>query len=168
MARNRFGVAVDALVAVTCVAVLTVIGMRLWGPARAPVGAFPDVTGAALADTVGVDWSSADRTLVLSLHSECRFCTASLPFYRRLLDARRDSPVRVVVAASTEDTAIHAYLDDGGVQPDRVVTVEAGALPIAATPALFLVDRGGIITGAWIGQLGDEQETAVLDALFGE
>ena len=103
----------------------------------------------------------------MSLHSECRFCTASLPFYRRLLDARGNAPVQVVVAASAQDTAIHDYLDDGGVQPDRVVTVEAGALPLPATPALFLVDRAGVVTDAWIGQLGGARETAVLDTLYG-
>lgn len=167
MTRNRFAGAVDALVAVVCVAALALIGMRLWGPVQAPAGAFPDVTGAALADTVDIDWSSADRTLVLSLYSECRFCTASLPFYRRLLEARGDAPVQVVVAAPTEDAAIHTYLDDAGVRPDRVVTVAAGTLPVGATPALFLVDRAGVVTDAWIGQLHGEQEAAVLGALLG-
>lgn len=168
MAHNRFGIVVDVLVAVVCVAALTMIGLRLWGPARGPAGAFADLTGTAVSDTVNIDWSSADRTLVLSLHSECRFCTASLPFYQRLLDTRGDAPVQVVVAASAQDTAIDSYLDGGGVQPDHVVDVDEGALPVAATPALFLVDPAGVIIDAWVGQLGDEQETAVLEALFGE
>lgn len=171
MTRTRFAVAVDALVAVVCVAVLVVIGMRLWGAggtAPAHAGAFPDVTGTAVADTVNIDWSAADRTLVLSLHSECRFCTASLPFYRRLLDARGDVPLQVVVTAPAEDAAIYTYLDDGGVRPDRVVTVEPGTLPIAGTPTLFLVDGSGVVTHVWPGQLGDEQETAVLDVLYRE
>ena len=103
---------------------------------------------------------------MLSLHSECRFCTASLPFYQRLLDTRGDAPVQVVVAASAQDTTIDGYLAAGGVQPDRVVTVEAGALPLAGTPTLFLVDRGGVITNVWAGQLDDEQETAVTEVLF--
>lgn len=72
----------------------------------------------------------------------------------------------LVVAASAQDTTIDGYLAAGGVQPDRVVTVEAGALPLAGTPTLFLVDRGGVITNVWAGQLDDEQETTVMEALF--
>ena len=32
----------------------------------------------------------------------------------------------------------------------------------------LLVDPAGVIIDVWVGQLGDEQETAVLEALFGE
>lgn len=168
MTRNRFAVVVDALVAVGCVASLLVIGTRLWGPDRVVAGAFPDVTGTAIADTVRIDWSSAERTLVLSLHSDCGFCTASLPFYKRLLETRSDAPVQVVAAASPQDADIHAYLDRAGVRVDRVVTVEAGELPIAATPTLFLVEPDGVIAGTWVGRLDEEQETAVMEALFEE
>lgn len=166
MTRNRFAAAVDVLVAVVCVTILVALGLRLWGPERAAAGAFPDVTGTPIADTVNIDWSSAERTLGLSLHSKCRFCTASLPFYKRLLDARGDAPLQVVAAASTQDADIHAYLELAGVRVDRVVTVEAGELPITPAPTLFLMNPAGVIVDTWVGELGEDQETAVMEALF--
>ena len=100
------------------------------------------------------------------LQSECGYCQQSIPFYRRLLE-HDTADVQIVVAAPPHDTGIEDYLASEWVNPDAVVFVEGGVLPVSGTPTLLLVDSEGLVTHAWIGLLDAGREAEVIDALFG-
>lgn len=53
------------------------------------------------------------------------------------------------------------------IDPDAVVFVEGGVLPVSGTPTLLLVDSEGLVTHAWIGLLDAGREADVIEALFG-
>lgn len=116
-----------------------------------------------------VDWTAAEHTLVLSLDSECMFCTESIPFYRRVQTHDGvTSDVQIVVVAPFYDLEMEDYLVEQGLQPDEVVMVnELNTLPDSGTPTLLLVDRDGLVTHAWIGLLSSDREEEVLTAVFG-
>ena len=114
-----------------------------------------------------VDWAAAQHTLVLSLDSECIFCTESIPFYRRM-QAHDATDVQIVVVAPFYDFGMMDYLAAQNLQPDKVVMVnELNTLPDSGTPTLLLVDRDGLVTHAWIGLLSSDREEEVLSAVFG-
>ena len=115
---------------------------------------------------VDVDFATAEATLIMVLRSDCPYCQESMPFYRRLLE-RNTADLQVVVAAPTRDTGINDYLASEGVNPDSVVLVEEGALPVPGTPTLLLVDGEGLVTHAWIRLLNAEREEEVIEAVLG-
>jgi hypothetical protein len=46
----------------------------------------------------GVDWKANSKTLVLALSTSCHFCSASAPFYRKLVDFQQGHPRLSIVA----------------------------------------------------------------------
>ena len=164
------GLLSDVLIIVVAVVVLGVIGIRytsLFGaptdfrtPGAQAVGERIDSVG------VDIDFGASAKTLVMALDSDCVFCQQSMPFYRRLLEADR-ADTQIVVATSPDDSAIIDYLSTERVNPDTVVFVEPGTLPVPGTPTLLLVDDQGLITHAWVGLLDDYREAEVISSLFG-
>jgi len=97
------------------------------------------------------------------LRSDCPFCDQSKPFYEQL--AKRDrTGVQIVVAAPRGDADIESYRPV--LEPDSIVFVEPGVLPVSGTPTLLLVDSDGLVEAAWIGLLGSDRQKEVLTAVF--
>jgi peroxiredoxin len=86
-----------------------------------------------------------------------------MPFYRQLLDlpAVKAKEVRLVVASAEPPATVNTYLQQYGVNPDKV-TSSAATRP---TPTLVLVDRKGTIRGMWIGKQKPEAERDVVNRL---
>ena len=165
---------VSLLADVVLIAVGLIVAGTLLSRPSTPAGAIPTELLSEEDSFVGqpyafdqVDWTAAERTLVLSLDSECVFCTESIPFYRRV-QAYDDADVQIVVVAPFYDQEMKDYLAAQDLQPDQVVIVnELNALPDSGTPTLLLVDRNGFVTHAWIGLLSSDREKEVLAAVFG-
>ncbi len=153
--------AADLLTIGLCVVMLAFFAREYSRPASAPTPTIQDV----YIDRAVADFGRTSKTLILALKTDCVFCQRSAPFYRRLIEHDRPD-VQIVVAAHPNDHGIEAYLASEGVNPDSVVFVESGALPVRGTPTLLLVDGEGLVTHAWIGLLNADGEAEVLDAVF--
>jgi hypothetical protein len=100
-------------------------------------------------------------TFVLATSSSCRYCTASMPFYARLIAA--GGPVIAVTSEPLADNL--KYLTSHGVSPIKVVSAAANGLRFRATPTLLLVDTGGIVQGVWFGKQNEQGEKDILGRL---
>lgn len=119
--------------------------------------------------SLGIDFGQAHKTLILVLRQDCEFCTASMPFYRAMLAARRSSigpRLQLAVAAPARDTGIGAYLEGHGVVPDVLVQMAPGDLPATLAPTILLVDSRGTILEKWDGALTKQDEQRLLERLF--
>jgi len=160
--KTRLDVAVN--VAVLCVCVLiAVIAVKKFLLNNPPSGLSIPKKGTHLSLS-GVDWSRADRTLVMGLSTQCHFCSESTDFYQRLLKAATASKVPVVAvfpqptAEAQEYWEAHALASNG-------VDLEQSPLDrisVSATPTLIVVDRKGLIAGAWVGKLAASGEAEVI------
>ena len=147
------------------VAMITVCITLLWGQVvrRAPpagdaaegagaVRVFREPPAYSVGDVFGTvegfDAAAAPMTLAVFLRSGCRYCTESMPFYRRLAATERRA--RIVVFGAQTVPTLTAYLDEGGFKPDQVLQVKAGVLKFYATPTLALVGSDGKIKGVWL------------------
>lgn len=155
---------VDVLTIIVGLAALIVIGARFVTPPASSVEIADNVR--LDAEATGIDFSVESKTLLMVLRSDCGFCQESMPFYRRLLE-RDTSNVQVIVAAPPYDAGIGDYLASEEVNPDSVVFVNAGVLPVSGTPTLLVVDAEGLVTHAWVGLLNADREEEVFNALFG-
>lgn len=173
---TRFDPAVNVLIAFTCL-VVSAAGIQHLMQTRGRTAANQRSTtliptqltsGKEITLLPEVRFSAADATVVLFLSSRCRFCADSLDFYRRLSEAKASSKRRVrVVAAGREPAPIlDHFLATGGVAIDQVVST--GERPTASsTPTIVIVDRRGIIQGAWIGRLSQEGEMSIVRTIRG-
>ena len=98
----------------------------------------------------GVDWSKADKTLVMVLSTTCRFCTESGPFYRKLANARGKVRMIAVLPQSVEEG--RRYLEDLGVDVSEVVQAPLSSIGVTGTPTLVLVSQDGTVTSTWLGK----------------
>lgn len=164
MIKNWLPLVADCVTIAVGVVVLGIFGARYFDFPPSPENV--EAVDVRLdATTVGVEWSAAAKTLIMALDSECVFCQESMSFYRRVA-ASATTDVQVVVAAPPDDTGIHERLEAESLEPDALVIVERGVLPVSGTPTLLLVDNEGLVTHAWIGRLDADGEADVLNVLF--
>lgn len=106
--------------------------------------------------------------LLAVLSSECRFCTESMPFYKRIAAHPAVAAGRVkfqVVSVQPVDV-MHDYLRRHGFAPAAVLTAQETGAYVRGTPSLILTDREGVVTASWSGALPSEEERNVVTTLI--
>lgn len=83
-----------------------------------------------------------------------------MPFYKSLL-ATRDHTATIAMSFDPE-VRLRRYLDRNGLQFDRVISIPAGSVRVAATPTLLLIDSKSVVLAIWIGQMSKHDEAALL------
>lgn len=114
-----------------------------------------------------VDWSKSNKNLLLVVSESCKYCTASAPFYQRLVQerAKRDS-FRLTAILPQPVSDGRKYLNGLGVSIDDIKQLSPNAaLRIRGTPTLLIVNSAGIVTDEWVGKLPPEKEAEVLSRL---
>src|SRR5437764_10648978 len=57
--------------------------------------------------SLDVDWKQSKQTLVLAISSVCHFCTDSAPFYRTLIQNKRDTRVVAILPQPVEEGKVY-------------------------------------------------------------
>jgi thioredoxin-related protein len=119
-------------------------------------------------DLPNADWDKSDKTLVMALSTNCRFCTESTPFYKKLAEKNANNEnVRLVVVTPQDITEAKNYLEKHEVLVNRIKQSTLNKIQVSGTPTLILVDRNGKVLNSWVGKLPPEKETEVIKSLFG-
>lgn len=112
----------------------------------------------------GVHWETG-KTLVFALSTGCHFCTASAPFYQRLLKTQGAGKWHAIAVLPQSVESARAYMSERGYNIPQVVQLDLSRLGITATPTLLLVDSTGTLEQEWVGQLGPTDENDVAEHL---
>lgn len=116
-----------------------------------------------------VNWQLNKQTLLLVLRNGCHFCSDSAAFYQRLAAERGiKTHAKLVAVLPGTGNDSRKYLDHLGVPIEEVRQAGLGALGVAGTPTLLLVNDKGVVTHSWRGQLPPQQEEEVINVLRGE
>src|SRR5262245_8949746 len=111
----------------------------------------------------GEDWAKSERTMILVLSKDCRFCTASASLYQQIATERTNvKKVRIVAFLPQPVGDARKYLSDIGVVVDEVNQVRLDALGVSGTPTLILVNGTGTVQKVWTGKLPPDKESEVL------
>lgn len=165
--RSRLETATNIAVLVAAVfVVIYFANLSLGGTRSAEDDGGPPV-GMRLASMNGYEWSAHQRTLVLALRTDCEYCEASMPFYKRLAAAaREEGAVFGVLSAFPQDAAeVERLQSRVGLQMRTVANADLHALGVSGTPTLILVDSRGTVLKTWTGQLASVGEWEVVQAL---
>jgi len=114
----------------------------------------------------GFDWTRSERTLVMALSVNCRYCTESAPFYQHLTAEISKHPNTHLVSVLPQPTeAGRKYLSELGITIEDVRQIPLGVVGVAGTPTLILVDKEGIVKKVWIGKLPESAQSEVISQL---
>ena len=165
---SRLGQRLDILASISIIAVACLLFMvlvkdfvlpnRLEMPPRLKVGEKFPIPSAIV--------NSAGRVVVFALSTHCHFCSESAPFYRRVIDKKATKSDLDITAVSPQEKSEAAeYLKKLNLTVSDVKQVNFKDLRVPGTPAVILIDRGGVIGGVWFGKLLPEQENEILAGL---
>jgi len=106
--------------------------------------------------------SARDRTVVVYIHPDCRFCNDAIPFYRRLAALAPASASELRFQSTVTQEELRRYLVAAGFA--RPV-IASGPIPIGVrgTPTIVVFDRLGGPIASWEGRLNRRQERTVLE-----
>ncbi|MBX3289951.1 MAG: hypothetical protein KF855_11470 [Acidobacteria bacterium] len=114
-----------------------------------------------------LDLAKKEKTLVMVLSTTCRYCTASLPFYKDLVEKNGENgSVNMVAVFPEELSESGKYLSENNVRFDEVLQADPSELLARGTPTLILTNDKGIVLDVWIGKLPKEKEEEVLERVF--
>jgi rhodanese-related sulfurtransferase len=114
----------------------------------------------------GIDWSDSERTVLVALARECKYCAESAEFYRRLATGlASQSNTRLIALFSEKESEAEAYLRQLELPIQELRYVSLSALGIRSVPTLAVLDRNGVVTDMWIGKLSPIEQKALMSKL---
>lgn len=157
---------VSANVAIILVAILLVftLGRRYLFP-PAPVPPPNELVAGTPVSVPNFDFSKSNRTLMLVLQKDCRYCTESAPFYKTLVSTAPGKAVKLLAVLPQEESVGREYLKSLNVQIDDVRQSSLSSVHVRGTPTLILVDGNGKVIKSWVGKLPEVGEKEVLSSL---
>jgi hypothetical protein len=153
-----------------CVAVTGAAGVHMFARGTASAAKTPPPpieAGRRLKLPAGATAEGTAAALVLMLSTNCRFCTASMPFYTRLaaLPAVRNGRLRLSVISLQPPALMNEYLTKHGLAVSAVFGVPEAGIPVQGTPTLVLTDARGTVADSWFGALPPDAEEHVVNAI---
>ena len=113
----------------------------------------------------GVEWRDSQKTLVLALDTNCHFCTASAPFYVKLVKQAKVHGIRTIAVLPQPVSQSHVYLDKLNVHTDLIESAPLNSIHVLVTPTLLLVGTAGRVVDSWTGELPQKLEDEVTSKL---
>jgi thioredoxin-related protein len=112
-----------------------------------------------------VDLSTQPKTLVLVLQKDCKYCTESADFYKRLLENTQNKNIKLVAVLPGKVEESKTYLNGLGINNLEVKQSSLDNLQTSGTPTLILTNNKGEVTNFWIGKLPADKEEEVIGQL---
>lgn len=150
------------LIALCCLAGGLLIEQRFFSspdtatlPAEDPVGRQVNLPGA--------NWQAAPFSVLLQISSTCRFCAESMPFYKRLTDARQAPAAKAAVIVATADAVavMRKFLTDRQVTVNKVLHSRLEQFG-SGTPTVYIVDSKGVVRRVFTGELDSAGQQELL------
>ena len=114
----------------------------------------------------GINWADSDRTVLVALGKECKYCSENAAFYRRLAGGiTSQTNTRLIALFSEKESEAEAYLKQLEVPIRELRYVSLSSLGIKSVPTLAILDRNGVVTDIWVGKLSPLKEAALMSKL---
>jgi len=136
-------------------------------PSPPPREAAENIQPRAKLPQIDTGWDKSENNFLLILSTTCKYCTESLPFYKKLGNSKSSGEARLIAAFSQDRDEAAEYLASAQVAVDEIIQTAPDYFNVRGTPTLLLVDRDGIVKAVWEGKLAADEENEVLARLAG-
>ena len=114
----------------------------------------------------GINWADSEKTVLLAMGKECKFCSESAKFYRRLAAGiASQTNTRLIALFSDKESEAEVYLKQLEVPIRDLRYVSLSSLGIKSVPTVAILDRDGVVTDLWVGKLSPLKEAALMSKL---
>jgi hypothetical protein len=114
----------------------------------------------------GVNWADSNRTVLLVLGKDCKYCSESAEFYRRLAAGiTTQTNTRLMALFSEKESEAETYLKQLDLPIRELRYVSLSSLGIKSVPTVVLLDRNGVVTDLWVGKLSPLKEADLMSKL---
>lgn len=114
----------------------------------------------------GINWADSERTVLLALSKECKYCSESAEFYRRLAAGiASQTNTRLLAVFSEKESEAEAYLRQLEIPIRDLRYVSLSSLGIRSVPTLAILDRNGVVTDMWVGKFSPLEEKDLMSKL---
>lgn len=156
----------NVLVIIVSISILTVLTRNIWK--TKPVTSVSKIAkGMTLAKIPGIDYAENENILFLALNTQCKYCTRSIPFYKKILEASKNSisKVKVIALFSDKKDEVEHYLHSQELSIAAISEINFDQLKIEHTPSLILVDSKGVVLSLWTGKPSEASEAKIFNSL---
>lgn len=158
--------ALDILFVFACAAVLvTAVARSLFSSSGPQSRGLPSPfeRNARVDNVVPGNYAAYARTVLLIINSGCEFCTASMPLYRRLVEAAAGCPeINMRFVSAEAPGTMYSYLSAHGFPKADLLSVSRSALRGTRYPTVLVANSSAKITTLWQGMLTPQGEAAAL------
>jgi len=149
----KFRNLLDVVASVAMIAASCAILVAVFGPLRHGRSAQPPLPQSyAVGETLsGVGGLPSGGLIVLWLHTGCRYCEQSMPFYRRLSD--EIGKPRVIAMGFESESALDDYLNKHGLPGTLIISVRPEQVKFSRTPTIAVLGPDRRVRGLWVGKL---------------
>lgn len=165
--KSHLEVATNAAVLLLCLALLSALSWGYFSKGRAPTVRGGLQKGVSLTGLRGLDYGISTQTLLVAMSTKCQYCTDSVPFYNRLVEAGRQNPTPTRILAVFPDAAdeVERYVKRNDLRVEALAAADFKAMNIAGTPTVILVDDSGRVLNFWVGKVPEEVEPQIAKAI---
>ncbi len=162
--RHALEVTTNLAVLALCITIGAVL-IRARQPQKISTSTPSDVRkGQVFPAIENVNYDAADRTLVLALSTQCKFCRESLPFYRKLLSTYSHSS-QVAIIFPNSDNEVREFVERAKLSAHAIGGQDFSKFHIDGTPTLVLVGHDGKVRESWTGELSAAGEKQVISSV---
>jgi len=124
-------------------------------------------TGSLLTSPPNILYGDAPRTLIIALNTECGYCEASVPFYKRLAELQNKAAEgsRLIAVFPNGEADVNQFVQRHHLNLETASSVDFGSLKVTGTPTLILINANGEVRNFWIGKLSQDQEQQIIRSL---
>ena len=113
-----------------------------------------------------IDWASNDHTLLLVLSKDCRFCSESMTFYKKIAqEISRNPAIKISAVFPHDPETAKQYLEANQLQIEQIYQADPPSLGVGGTPTMLLINNSGQVEETWFGKLSEADEQKVLNRL---
>lgn len=165
--KNNFDTFINIAVLVCIIALIGFFGYRWFSPQiqqSNPEEEFAE--GKFLAEVPNLNESNFERSIVLILNADCKYCEASLDFYKRLANSKYDAKSKQLTALFLQpEEFVNKYVKDKNLSIRAIPGANFEKLKVGLTPTIVVVDRQRQIIKSWFGKLEPDKEQEVINIL---
>jgi hypothetical protein len=121
--------------------------------------------GAAFPPIPGFDYKQHQKSILFFVSPDCSHCVQSLPTYQRLFDKAKalatGGSTKTLLGLFEDDNKYAHFAARGFTIPGKA-NIPFHKYNVRATPTIVIVDRKGIISDFWIGELSADAESGLM------
>jgi len=122
--------------------------------------------GKTLAEVPNLNEGKYEKSVILILNTDCKYCNASMDFYKKLANTKYNAESGQLAALFSQPKEIvDKYVKDKNFPIRTIPGANFEKLKVGLTPTVVVIDKKRQIIKSWFGQLKTEQEQEVIGNL---